>query len=136
MPLYSQNPVFFQSLDQAVLASGCDNKTRRGLIHALMMIAVDRIFRSENGVEHGSRRQLDAVCGPAARHRRFAQMLFMKQKGEEKYKVLDDNFGTEQYAVGFRKSDTALCEAVNKVLKQFQNDGTYSSIYAKWFSEN
>ena len=60
----------------------------------------------------------------------------MKQKGEEKYKVLDDNFGTEQYAVGFRKSDTALCEAINGVLKQFQNDGTYSSIYAKWFSEN
>lgn len=60
----------------------------------------------------------------------------MKQRGEEQYKVLDDDFGTEEYAVGFRKEDTVLCDAVNDALQQLKDNGTYQSIYSKWFSNN
>ncbi len=60
----------------------------------------------------------------------------MKQRGEEQYKVLDDDFGTEEYAVGFRKEDTVLCAAVNDALQQLKDNGTYQRIYSKWFSNN
>ncbi len=60
----------------------------------------------------------------------------MKQKGEENYKVLEDNFGTEEYAVGLRQSDTSLCEQINDGLKTLKENGTFDTIYGKWFAEN
>ncbi len=61
---------------------------------------------------------------------------YMKQKGQEKYRVLEENFGDEEYAVGVRKSDTELLKKLNDAFDQMRNDGTYEKIYAKWFSEN
>ncbi len=61
---------------------------------------------------------------------------YMKQNGEEKYKVLDDNFGEEEFAVGMRKEDTALVEALNKAFEEQKEDGTYDKLYKKWFSDN
>ena len=61
---------------------------------------------------------------------------YMKQRGPENYRVLDDNFGDEEYAVGLRKSDTELSEKLNAAFDEMNNDGTYNRIYAKWFSEN
>ncbi|MCI5773835.1 MAG: amino acid ABC transporter substrate-binding protein [Erysipelotrichaceae bacterium] len=59
----------------------------------------------------------------------------MKQRGEERYKVLDDNFGTEDYAIGFRLNDDETVNKVNDALKQMIDDGTYDSIYKKWFAQ-
>jgi polar amino acid transport system substrate-binding protein len=61
---------------------------------------------------------------------------YMKQKGQEKYKVLEENFGDEEYAVGLRKDDTELLAKVNAALEEMKSDGTYEEIYYKWFSEN
>jgi len=61
---------------------------------------------------------------------------YMKQKGEEKYKVLEEDFGDEEYGVGVRKEDTELLEKLNKVFDEMIEDGTYDEIYSKWFSEN
>lgn len=61
---------------------------------------------------------------------------YMKQNGQEKYKVLGDNFGDEEYAVGVRKADTELLNNVNKAFEDMISDGTYETIYTKWFSEN
>lgn len=61
---------------------------------------------------------------------------YMKQNGEENYKVLEDNFGDEEFAVGMRKDDAALVDALNKAFAEQKEDGTYDKIYAKWFSEN
>lgn len=60
---------------------------------------------------------------------------YMKQNGEDKYKVLDDNFGEEQFAVGMRKDDVALQEALNKALAKLKEDGTYDEIYKKYFAD-
>lgn len=62
--------------------------------------------------------------------------FYMKQKGQEKYRVLEEDFGDEKYAVGLRKDDAELLEKLNAALKDMKNDGTYDDIYAKWFSEN
>jgi polar amino acid transport system substrate-binding protein len=61
---------------------------------------------------------------------------YMKQKGQEKYKVLEENFGDEEYAVGLRKDDTELLAKVDAALEEMKSDGTYEEIYSKWFSEN
>ncbi len=61
---------------------------------------------------------------------------YMKQKGQEKYRVLEENFGDEEYAVGLRKSDTELMKKLNDAFDQMRSDGAYEKIYAKWFSEN
>lgn len=60
---------------------------------------------------------------------------YMKQNGEENYKVLEDNFGKEQFAVGMRKDDVALQEALNKALKTLKDNGTYDEIYSKYFAD-
>ena len=59
----------------------------------------------------------------------------MKQRGAEKYRVLEDNFGEEEYGIGVRKSDTELLEQLNKALEEARNDGSYDALYQKWFAE-
>ena len=59
----------------------------------------------------------------------------IKQRGEEKYNILADDFGKEEYGVGFRLTDTDLVNSVNKALEDLKADGTYKEIYTKWFSE-
>lgn len=59
----------------------------------------------------------------------------MKQRGAEKYRVLEDNFGEEEYGIGVRKSDTELLENLNKALEEARNDGSYDALYQKWFAE-
>ncbi|MBQ4344017.1 MAG: amino acid ABC transporter substrate-binding protein [Erysipelotrichaceae bacterium] len=59
----------------------------------------------------------------------------MKQRGAEKYRVLEDNFGEEEYGIGVRKSDTELLEKLNTALKDAKSDGSYDTLYQKWFAE-
>ena len=59
----------------------------------------------------------------------------IKQRGEEKYNILTDDFGKEEYGIGFRLTDTDLVNSVNQALEDLKADGTYSEIYSKWFSE-
>ncbi len=47
--------------------------------------------------------------------------------------ILTDNFGPEQYGVGFRKGDIAFRDAVDKVLDEMKKDGTVDRIAKKWF---
>ena len=61
---------------------------------------------------------------------------YMKQKGDNNYKVLKEDFGDEEYAVGLRKGDTELLDKLNKAFDEMKKDGTYDKIYSKWFSEN
>lgn len=57
----------------------------------------------------------------------------IKQRGEEKYRILEDNFGTEQYGIGVRKEDTELLEKLNDALAECIQDGTYDEVYQTWF---
>lgn len=59
----------------------------------------------------------------------------MKQRGEEKYRVLEDNFGTEEYGIGVRKEDTELLSKLNAALDESFNDGTYDTVYETWFAK-
>jgi polar amino acid transport system substrate-binding protein len=52
------------------------------------------------------------------------------------YVVLDDSLVAEEYAVGFRKGDEALCKAVEDAFKELKKDGTLEKISKKWFGSD
>lgn len=61
---------------------------------------------------------------------------YMKARGQEKYKILDENFGKEQYGVGIKKGDTKFVEAFNKALDEVIADKTAGEISKNWFQED
>ncbi|MCM0647710.1 amino acid ABC transporter substrate-binding protein [Clostridium swellfunianum] len=61
---------------------------------------------------------------------------YINAKGKEKYKVLKDDFGSEAYGVGVRKSDTALLNKINQAFSDMKKDGTAKKISEKWFGED
>jgi polar amino acid transport system substrate-binding protein len=61
---------------------------------------------------------------------------YMKERGVSKYKVLQEDFGKEEYGVGVRKNDSELLEKINKTLEDMKQDGTCGDISKKWFEVN
>jgi len=57
-----------------------------------------------------------------------------KKPGE--YRVLEDNFGTEEYGVGTRKGDTELSAKLDKALDDMKADGTAAKISTQWFGKD
>lgn len=57
-------------------------------------------------------------------------------KDEGKYKVLAADLATEDYVIGFRKDDKALCKEVENQLKEMAKDGSLAKISKKWFNED
>ncbi|AND84096.1 transporter substrate-binding domain-containing protein [Clostridium tyrobutyricum] len=52
------------------------------------------------------------------------------------YKVLNDNFGKEDYGIGIRKTDTSFKNKLNETLNSMKKDGTEDKISKKWFGED
>ena len=61
---------------------------------------------------------------------------YLSKKGEEKFKVLEEDFGKEEYGVGMRQSDTDLVEAFNKAYSKLKEEGELAAISTKWFGED
>ena len=61
---------------------------------------------------------------------------YIKERGIDKYKVLQEDFGKEEYGVGIRKQDKELLDKVNKALDDMKTDGTCGKISEKWFGQN
>ncbi|WP_343343694.1 amino acid ABC transporter substrate-binding protein [Terrisporobacter petrolearius] len=84
----------------------------------------DKVFRDLEA------RRINAIVGDET-----LVKYYISKKGEEKYKILADNFGTEDYVVAFRKDDTELIDKVNKKVKEIKKDKTFDEIYKKWFGK-
>lgn len=52
------------------------------------------------------------------------------------YKILEEDLGTEEFAVGVRKEDTALADAINQAFEELKEEGTAKEISEKWFGED
>ena len=52
------------------------------------------------------------------------------------YKVLEEGLEKEEYAIGFRKQDTEVCNKVNEILIEMKKDGSLAKISEKWFGED
>src|SRR5690606_15555068 len=101
--------------DAAVAASLKEMKKFGDNVTALMDLAAGR---------------LDAIVVDEV----VGRYLISKRAGEDR--VMDENFGTEDYGVGVRKDDTALLEALNRTLDAMKQDGTAGRIATQWFGAN
>lgn len=61
---------------------------------------------------------------------------YISKKGEDKYKILEDDFGDEEYGVGMRKGDTTMVDAFNKAYDELKQEGKVAEISTKWFGED
>ena len=61
---------------------------------------------------------------------------YINKKGADKYTILDENFGEEEYGIGVRKGDTELLDAINNALNKLKEEGKAQEISIKWFGEN
>jgi polar amino acid transport system substrate-binding protein len=52
------------------------------------------------------------------------------------YAVLTDNFGSEDFGVGLRKTDKAFLAELQKALDAMKADGTSAKISVKWFGQD
>ncbi len=52
------------------------------------------------------------------------------------YVILDENFGEEDFVIGFKKGSDALTAEVQKQLDAMIEDGTFKTISEKWFDRD
>ena len=55
----------------------------------------------------------------------------LKTRGEG-FKIIEEPLNTEQYAIGFKKGNTELCDIVNKDLEELTNNGTVAELAEKY----
>lgn len=65
----------------------------------------------------------------------YARYYVAHQANPQNYTVTVGGFSVDETAVGFRKSDKQLRQAVNETLAKFKEDGRMSLIEDKWFSK-
>lgn len=58
---------------------------------------------------------------------------YLASKREGQYRVLEENFGTEDYGVGLRKEDTELLAKLDDTLTAMKKDGSAARIAQQWF---
>lgn len=73
----------------------------------------------------------DAVVGDEV----FIQ-YYIQQKGKDQYKIIPEDLGTEEYAIGARKEDKELVETINKALEEIKGSDVGRDISVRWFGEN
>lgn len=61
---------------------------------------------------------------------------YIKERGIDKYKILEDDFGKEDYGIGIRKNDFTLLNLIDNTLEKMKIDGTSEDISKKWFQAN
>ncbi|MEG1538217.1 MAG: transporter substrate-binding domain-containing protein, partial [Clostridiales bacterium] len=74
--------------------------------------------------------RIDAVCVDSV------FFYYYETTAQSTFKVLDEDFGSEPLAVGFRKTDDALQAKVEEAFNAIKADGTASEICIKWFGED
>ncbi len=52
------------------------------------------------------------------------------------YKVLPDGLDPEEYAIGFRLGDQALCDKIEEILHEMKEDGKLAEISTTWFGSD
>ncbi len=61
---------------------------------------------------------------------------YISQKGADNYRVLDEDFGDEEYGIGARKEDSALIKAVDAAIDELKVNGKAAEISNKYFAED
>lgn len=59
----------------------------------------------------------------------------IKESGKD-YVILENGLEEEEYAIGFRKNDSALRDRVREILSEMKADGKLGEISTKWFGSD
>lgn len=59
----------------------------------------------------------------------------IKESGKD-YVILENGLEEEEYAIGFRKNDSALRDKVQEILSEMKADGKLGEISTKWFGSD
>ena len=59
-----------------------------------------------------------------------------KTENHTSFVILNDDFGAEEYAIGFRKEDVSFALTIQRVLDEIYADGTGEKISKEWFGED
>lgn len=57
---------------------------------------------------------------------------YISLKGEENYHLAEEDFGDEEYGIGFRKTNGDLLKLVDDILDEMKADGSYGELCDKW----
>lgn len=60
-------------------------------------------------------------------------LYFIHTAGKGQFKAVGESLSAQQYGIAFPKGSDELREKVNSALKTLREDGTYNTIYKKWF---
>jgi polar amino acid transport system substrate-binding protein len=71
--------------------------------------------------------EVDAFTSDGVALRNFAE--------GQPLKVVSEPFSTEPYAFAVPKGDERLLQRINQTLRDMEQDGTYASIYRRWFGD-
>ncbi len=66
----------------------------------------------------------------------FVNYYLSKENMTDKFDVLEESFGAEDYGVGGRLTDKAFIAELNKALAQCKSEGKTSGISQKWFGKD
>lgn len=61
---------------------------------------------------------------------------YMINDAGKDFVVLDESLVAEEYAIGYRKGEEALCDAINEALKELKADGSVETIASNWFGSD
>lgn len=61
---------------------------------------------------------------------------YISKKGAEKYNILTEDFGKEEYGIGVRKGDKEFLDSITNALNELKEEGKAQEISEKWFGEN
>jgi len=61
---------------------------------------------------------------------------YIISQNEGVYQVATENFGEEEYGIGFRLESTDIRDQINQILIEMIEDGTAAEISIKWFDED
>ena len=61
---------------------------------------------------------------------------YIMSQNEGVYEALEDNFGEEEYGIGFRLESSNLRDKINDILNEMVADGTAAEISENWFDED
>jgi polar amino acid transport system substrate-binding protein len=61
---------------------------------------------------------------------------YIISQNEGVYGTLEENFGEEEYGIGFRLESTNLRDKINEILNEMIADGTAAEISENWFDED
>ncbi len=63
-------------------------------------------------------------------------LYFINTAGKGQFKAVGESIEAQQYGIAFPKGSDALREKVNGALKTLRENGTYNTLYKKWFGSD